>query len=408
MKNVPAGRSSWVAKWDEAPLAWGNAKSDGGKAYGLGIVTHNDEFFVGWSESEVRVRVQMMASETISDDETRASLPVEDSPYRNTARERGKVRKSDWANKIWKLYYRPFDWRYIYYEPDLMEIGRGGASRGVMPRIGQNNRVLMVSRGFEIEQFEHVLVANTVTVHHAATRKEGNYTFPLYLYSDPAKPGLWGAEEAPSSGPGGRRANLAPEFVAAMAGRLGLRWVADGRGDRVATFGPEDVFSYIYAIFHAPGYRARYADFLKSDFPRVPLTSNVALFRALCGLGDRMVALHLLEAEGDPAGRPSFPVPGDNRMEQARYVEPDGEHGRRGQVYINATQYFEGVEPEVWEFHIGGYQVAEKWLKDRKGRTLSYDDIEHYQKTIAALTETAARMERVDEVIEEAGGWPLG
>ena len=88
-------------------------------------------------------------------------------------------------------------------------------------------------------------------------------------------------------------------------------------------------------------------------------------------------------------------------------MEPDAAQGRRGRVYINAEQYFDGVAPEVWEFHIGGYQVAEKWLKDRKGRTLTYDDIEHYQRTLAALAETMALMARVDEVIEERGGWPL-
>jgi type ISP restriction-modification system protein len=120
------------------------------------------------------------------------------------------------------------------------------------------------------------------------------------------------------------------------------------------------------------------------------------------------VALHLLEAAGDKAGRPSFPSGGDNRVEQVRYLELDAAAGRRGRVYINASQYFDGVEPETWEFHIGGYQVAEKWLKDRKGRTLGYDDIEHYQKTIAALSKTVTLMEWVDEVIEEAGGWPMG
>ena len=90
-----------------------------------------------------------------------------------------------------------------------------------------------------------------------------------------------------------------------------------------------------------------------------------------------------------------------------RYLEPDASQSRAGRVYINAEQCFEGVSPQVWEFHIGGYQVAEKWLKDRKGRTLSYADIEHYQRTLAVLDETGYLMERVDEAIEEHGGWPL-
>jgi hypothetical protein len=235
--------------------------------------------------------------------------------------------------------------------------------------------------------------------------REYSYLFPLYLYPDAAGKDLW-SDEAPASAPGGRRANLAPEFIRDFGERLGPAWVADGRGDRVTTFGPEDVFSYLYAIFHAPSYRERYADFLKSDFPRVPLTRDLALFRALAALGDRLVALHLLEASA--AGQPSYPIAGANRVEAPRYLEPDASQNRAGRVYINAEQYFEGVSPQVWAFHIGGYQVAEKWLKDRKGRTLSYADIEHYERTIAALAETITLMTQVDEAIEEHGGWPLG
>ncbi len=301
------------------------------------------------------------------------------------------------------IMYRPFDNRLIFYHDSLV----WRTVKQTMRHFTAGYNLGLITTRQTRDDWD-AFVTDRILDHKAMAAYDINMVFPLYLYPDPSKPGLWGAEEAPSSAPGGRRANLAPGFVAELAGRLGLRWVADGRGDRVATFGPEDVFSYIYAIFHAPSYRARYADFLKSDFPRVPLTGNVALFRDLAALGDRLVALHLLEADGAPEGRPSFPVPGDHRVEQVRYVEPDAAQGRRGRVSINREQYFDGVEPETWAFHIGGYQVAEKWLKDRKGRALSYDDIEHYQRTLAALAETATLMERVDEAIEEAGGWPLG
>lgn len=387
-----------------AVFGTGNPKTDGGKAYGLGICTHNDLLFVGWTEEEVHKRVQMLASESITDADILQTLPVEESPYWKTTREREKVRKSSWREKIWPIYYRPFDWRTIYYEPDLMEIGRGGASRQVMPHAKLSPLNLMVSRGYEIDSFEHVLVANAVAVHHAATRKEGNYVFPLYLYPDGSKRDLWGIE-APSSGPGGRRANIAPGFVQAFGAKLGMTWVEDGKGDRQQTFGPEDVFSYLYAILHAPTYRERYAEFLKIDFPRLPLTSDVSLFRDLCTLGDELVRLHLLE--GKIISITSYPVKGNNMVESARYAEsqPDGTPGR---IYINNQQYFEGVAPEVWGFHIGGYQVCQKWLKDRKGRPLTYEDLTHYQKIIAALAESIRLMEKIDEAIEEHGGWPIG
>ncbi len=163
----------------------------------------------------------------------------------------------------------------------------------------------------------------------------------------------------------------------------------------------------MYAVFHSPTYRARYAEFLKIDFPRLPLTSNANLFRELCRLGERLVGLHLVEKFGKAL--PKYPAKGNNLVEKVEYLEPknQGDSAEQGRVYINKTQYFEGVPPEVWNFHVGGYQVCHKWLKDRKGRVLSFEDIQHYQRIVAALAETIELMEQVDEVIEAHGGWPV-
>ena len=115
------------------------------------------------------------------------------------------------------------------------------------------------------------------------------------------------------------------------------------------------------------------------------------------------MGLHLLKQVPEPIA--NYPVPGDNVVEKPRYAEPTkGSEGRKGQVWVNKTQYFEGIPPEVWEFHVGGYQVCEKWLKDRKGRSLTFEDIEHYRKTVTALNETIRRMEKIDSVIPS---WPM-
>lgn len=199
--------------------------------------------------------------------------------------------------------------------------------------------------------------------------------------------------------------------------------MVDGRGDLEETFGPEDIFDYIYAVFHSPTYRERYAEFLKIDFPRVPLTSDPALFRDLVGLGGELVRLHLIEHPDLPreAERISYPVPGDNEVERAhpKYFPPgevapgEAEPLERGRVYINRTrrkadapnaQYFEGIAPEVWEFQVGGYQVLDKWLKDRRGRTLDLDDIDHYRQVAVALERTMDLMEQIDARIEQ---WPI-
>ena len=159
----------------------------------------------------------------------------------------------------------------------------------------------------------------------------------------------------------------------------------------------------MYAVFYSPTYRSRYAEFLKIDFPRLPLTSNVELFPQLCGLGEELVALHLLEGVDRYTGKQVVKfVKGQTSNVAKGYPKYQD-----GKVYINTESAFEGVPEDVWEFHIGGYQVCEKWLKDRRGRELSAEDIVHYQKIVVALKETIRLMGEVDAVIESAGGWPM-
>jgi hypothetical protein len=229
--------------------------------------------------------------------------------------------------------------------------------------------------------------------------KDGSNVFPLYLYPTDD---LAGRAEAKDT-PGGRRPNIAPNFIEEIGTRLGLSFVPDRTGDLKKTFGPEDILRYMYAIFYSLTYRSRYFEFLRSDFPRLPLTSDVKLFRTLCTLGTHLIDLHLFQATGKRL--PSFPVKGDGMVEKAIYIEPKRE--QPGRVWINETQYFENVLQEIWDQRIGGYQVCEKWLKDRKGRTLNYEDVQHYQRIVAAIGETISLMVEIDSTIEKHGGWPL-
>ncbi|NOT65135.1 MAG: DUF559 domain-containing protein [Methylotenera sp.] len=169
------------------------------------------------------------------------------------------------------------------------------------------------------------------------------------------------------------------------------------------TFAPIDLLDYIYAVLHSPRYRETYKEFLKIDFPRVPYPKNAAIFWQLVALGGQLRQTHLLEAcpatrmDTGSQGMPisyaiNYPVGGNNVVDKPSFDA--------GKVYINATQYFENVPELAWNFYIGGYQPAQKWLKDRKGRTLNYEDIAHYQKIIAALAETDRLMRAVDAVFE--------
>ena len=286
--------------------------------------------------------------------------------------------------------YRPFDYRWTYYT-DKSKGFLGWPVYDVMRHVlAGENLGLSTTRSTEIAKgWEHVFASKDLIQHHTVSLKEVNYLFPLYTY--PAeKEKLFGSIRTP---------NLNREFIEAVEEATALAFIPDGTGNLTTTFGPEDVFHYIYAILHSPEYRRRYADFLKSDFPRVPVTNCGALFESLAALGKRLTALHLMEADDGEA--PVFPVSGDNRVEKVSYAPPQ----RR--VWINSEQYFDGVAPDTWEFTIGGYQPAEKWLKDRKNRPLSYDDIAHYCRLCAALAETPRIMASIDETIEAYGGWPL-
>jgi predicted helicase len=300
-----------------------------------------------------------------------------------------------------RILYRPFDTRFIVYHKQIVTRPR---SEVMQHMTASKNLGIVANRQIMDGPIRHNWVTQSMAdLHIIQTAHASAYIFPLYLYPSSTKTNLFEADE-PSDAPGSRRPNLAPEFIADVEKRLGLKFVPDGKGDRTTTFGPEDVFDYMYAVFHAPAYRSRYAEFLKIDFPRLPLTSNLALFPALCDLGAQLVGLHLLEQHGP--NLTSYPVAGSNLVEAVRYEEPPNASGA-GRVWINTAQYFEGVPLEVWNFHVGGYQVCQKWLKDRKGRVLDYDDLTHYRHIVAALAETMRLMAEIDAAIEAHGGWPL-
>jgi len=154
---------------------------------------------------------------------------------------------------------------------------------------------------------------------------------------------------------------------------------------------PEDIFDYIYAVLHSPSYREKYKEFLKIDFPRVPYPKDQKTFKALVVLGAELRSLHLLESPKVNQFITTYPVAGSDIVEKVLY--------KNRQVFINQDQYFGNVPESAWNFYIGGYQPAQKWLKDRKGRTLINADIEHYQKIIVALTETERIMQEIDRII---------
>ena len=283
----------------------------------------------------------------------------------------------------------------------------------VMTNMLADNVGFGTTRSIEIEAgWEHLFAVEGLFTHHSVSIKEVNYLFPLYLYPT-AKTSLF--DDAPSTAPGGRRPNIAPEFIADCARITGAAWLTDGQGNvsahtssskksKEVSFGPEDIFYYAYAVFYSPGYRARYAQFLKTDFPRLPMTSQLPLFAQLITLGKSLVDLHLMKTKAPSVC--SYPVAGDNKVEKVSF-EADSPTAAFGKVSINSTQYFANVPRVVWAYQIGGYQVAHKWLKDRKGRLLTFADLQHYNQVLAALASTITLQSEIDVAVDASGGWPL-
>jgi hypothetical protein len=181
----------------------------------------------------------------------------------------------------------------------------------------------------------------------------------------------------------GGRENLSPSFRAFLDARYDHHYL------------PEQILGYIYAVLHAPTYRSRFAEFLRIDFPRIPFPEDAADFEALSTLGWRLVQAHLLKSV--PRRKlAEFHGRGDQSVEFVKYAEADQS------IHINKDQRFAPVPQEVWDFHIGGYQVLDKYLKSRKGRTLSLDEINHVSAVADSLAFTIAQMEKIDAAYRAA------
>ena len=363
----------------------------------LGFQTHRDSLAVDFEFGPLRERIRRMRDTAFSDAQLRHAFRLKETRSWTIARARQGLRDDKrWKEHFIQCLYRPFDVRPCYY--DVMVVDR--PRRELLDHVaGKGNLCLLSARQQGRVGYRHAWVARDPANDCVISDKsrEANQVFPLYLYSKR------GSDETSLAGVvvGGRSTNLSPAFIASVESNLHMHFVADGTGDLRATFGPEDVFHYMYAVFHSPTYRTRYAEFLKIDFPRLPLMSNLELFRELAARGAQLVALHLMESAALEHLITRWVGKGDNVVARGY---PKYEHGT---VWVNPTQCFAGVPEDVWEFHVGGYQVCHKWLKDRRGRVLSAEDQTHYQRVVVALQETIRLMGEIDAVIEERGGWPI-
>ena len=263
--------------------------------------------------------------------------------------------------------YRPFDKKLVYYDTKLVERPR----EKVMGSLKNNtNHAIIVGRQGQVcgnEIWNLVFITDCIDDFNVFYRG-GGYTFPLYLYKKE-----FGTEH--------KIPNINTEEWQKFNNAVG----------RETT--PEELLAYIYAILHSPMYRERYKEFLKVDFPRIPLPHSAEEFEHFVELGQQLIDLHIMKNANNWTLETKFPESGSQKVEQASRVDD--------KIFINDTQYFSNVSDIAWNFYIGGYQPAQKWLKDRKGCILSYDDLMHYRQIIQALCETDKIMKDIDKKMAE-------
>lgn len=355
-----------------------------------GVKTHRDHFVFDFDYSSLRSRIEAFRNSEILDEELAETYNLHDTrDWKITSSRISSASNDAWKNAFTKCLYRPFDWREYYHHKDVVELPRSEVMRNIL----EENAIGLCTTRQVNGDFMHTLcTAYPVTdCTISVATKERTYLFPLYIYSS-----VTGQEQLVIQK--GRSPNFSQVFLNAVADSLGYTPTA------------EAIFFYIYALFHSPKYRIRYGEFLKNDFPRVFITSDNSLFQALSEIGKELVDLHLLKSPRTDSFNTEFIGVEQDRKIDAGYPKYDESSNS---ILINKRgSKFIGVPQRIWNFYIGGYQVCQKWLKDRKGRTLSQKDITHYQRIVVthyqrivvALQETIRLMQQIDAAIP---GWPL-
>ncbi len=372
-----------------------------------GIVTTQDEFAISFSAKEQEEKVeQLLASR--SEAQAREIFTLCSQYQWNYDEAKRALRRIDWRKEIVPILYRPFDKRFTVYDRHVAVHRRERVSRHLLD--GRNLGLISVRQVAE-GVFNHAFVCDTIVESRITVSNKGiGFVLPLWLLP-----------EEPSAG---RTVNLVPSFVESIASSTGLRWNPTaqgqagratalrerGRGDLDQDFGPRDVFDYIYAVLHSQRYRDRYASFLKSDFARVPDSPSKEVFCNLIPCGRELVGLHLLDVSTLPKNLPKYEGPRGPTVARVTWddnsVWLDTPHRGRGPSERAILGRFEDVSSEVWGFHMAGYQVCDKWLKERRDRRLSSQEVGTYQRVLAAVRETLRVMSDIDSVINTAGSWP--
>jgi len=349
----------------------------------LGVLSKNDDVAISFDKSTLKERIENFT--TLTESEVKKTYNIKDDSRDWILSKAMQDLKENYKAENYKhITYRPFDNRWTFFTGKPKGFFAYSQNRIMRNLKGGNNYALISGRQGQAVgnmQWNLSFISNTISDQNIYYRGGGS-VFPLYINPETNGQQTIGqtAERTP---------NLNTAIVKQLAKKVGLTFTTEKETTK-DTFAPIDILDYIYAVLHSPTYREKYKEFLKIDFPKIPYPKNKDTFWQLVKLGGTIRQIHLLESPTVEKYITQYPIDGNNEVGKTKYQD--------GKVYINDTQYFANVPQIAWDFYIGGYQPAQKWLKDRKERTLEFDDILHYQKIIVALSETDRLMKEIEKI----------
>ena len=354
-----------------------------------GIITARDGLVISDDKTVLAKRISRFRKAAETEDEIYDEFKFSPSKRFNLREAQSDLQRvKNVDGYIRPILHRPFDNRFLFFHPSVVwSMSRPMASL----MMEKGNVALLATRQVTGQAFNHAFVARNMIEIKACSHDRNTQIFPLFLGTSSEKLSFASQE-----------ANVATAILSQFAEALGADLVEADRKKRnqKAPLEAIDLFAYIYALLYCPGYRTRYFEQLRSEFPRVPVIGNQPLFERLVAFGKQLTSLHLLESPIVNSAESRYRGPADPTVSKLAHS------AETVWIDLEKTAGFENVPEAVWEFRIGGYQVCEKWLKDRKGRTLSVENITHYSKIVMSITETIRLMAEIDAVIEEHGGWP--
>lgn len=349
--------------------------------FSSGIVTGKDDFFIDQSKYALKARAIHAFGSVASDSEIQTLYDLNNSAGAKIIAKRKQFPFDE--EKIVSYFYRPFDIRFLYFEPKVFERPRLEITNNLL----SGNIALITSRLSARNVFNNSIVVNSLPDYKLGDKTRGSYIFPLYLYDNLNEDNKKAKQQSlldnfttpNSKNFDGKKSNIKTQFINSLISFY------------KSVIKPEEVFEYIYAILFSNIYRYDYCEELTTDFPKVPFTDKFDLFKQASLLGKKLISLHLLEDD-------------DLKTPTAQFFGKDSElvhekiEYKNQKIFINETQYFYEVKKEVWDFSIGGYKVLDRWLKDRIGKYLDEDDIRHVCKTITAISKTLEIQNEIDKL----------